>query len=154
MYTGREAYQRTSEITRLWFRIRAGRVTASKLHQVCHTKPAQPAPSLIAGVRSQNTTCRPTQAMQCGTDHEDTARTCYEKKQAGSHADFTVRKSGLILNPKYLYMAASPDGLCQCTCCHRGCLEVECSFNEKQMITGEALSLPNFPLHTDGRKFH
>ena len=59
-----EKHTREQAKSRLWFQICAGCMTTSKLHQVCHTNPVQPALSLIAGMCSQNTNCRLTQAKQ------------------------------------------------------------------------------------------
>lgn len=45
-----ERATRSQSASRVWFRQRAGRVTASKLKQVLKTNPQQPSKSLIKGI--------------------------------------------------------------------------------------------------------
>ena len=65
--------------SKLWFKFRAGRVTASHMKQACHTDPAMPSQSLI------KTICYPeayrifTKATQWGCKHEALARNHYKK---------------------------------------------------------------------------
>ena len=49
------------------------------------------------------------------------------------HIDFEITKSGLIIDPIYPFMGASPDGLVSCTCCGHGVLEVKCPFSCKDI---------------------
>ena len=44
-----------------------------------------------------------------------------------SHVNHSVNLAGLILNPDFLYLGASPDGIVNCSCCGVGCLEIKCS---------------------------
>ena len=83
-----EKHTREQAKSHLWFQICAGCMT-SKLHHVCHTNPVQPALSLIAGVCSQNTNCRPTQAMQWGIDHEDIAGPAMRKSRLKVKAELS-----------------------------------------------------------------
>lgn len=136
----------------LWHCLRAGRVTASKLHQVCHTNPAKPSVSLIMQLCKPAKNSKQTPAMKWGTEQESTARKHYEQQVQAHHSDFNVRTSGLVLNPKYPHMAASPDGICQCTCCGIGCIEIKCPFSARDMTVSEALALPGFPLQFDETK--
>ena len=51
-----EAKTRDQSNSKLWFRLRAGRVTASKFKSVCHTDPASPSLSLMISI-CHNTQC-------------------------------------------------------------------------------------------------
>ena len=44
-----------------------------------------------------------------------------------SHVNHSVDLSGVILNPDFPYLGASPDGIVNCSCCGVGCLEIKCS---------------------------
>ena len=47
------------------------------------------------------------------------------------HTNFTVSSSGLVLNPKWPHLGASPDGIVNCSCCGRGVLEVKCTYSHR-----------------------
>jgi len=61
----------------LWFKHRAGRITASKMKAACHTDPASPSISLIKQVCYPKQCSFSTSATRWGCDHEDTARQLY-----------------------------------------------------------------------------
>lgn len=46
--------------------------------------------------------------------------------ESKSHIDFKVQLSGLVINPSYPYIGASPDGVFTCSCCGEELLEIEC----------------------------
>lgn len=50
-----------------------------------------------------------------------------------SHANFTVQSSGLVINPSYPYIGASPDGVVDCQCCGQGQLEIKCPFKYRDV---------------------
>ena len=39
-----------------------------------------------------------------------------------------IIKSGLILQPSYSFMGATPDGIVHCSCCGSGTLEIKCPY--------------------------
>lgn len=45
-----------------------------------------------------------------------------------SHADMSVVECGLVINPEWPHLGASPDGIVQCTCCGKGVLEIKCPY--------------------------
>ena len=45
-----EAATRDQSKSKLWYKYRAGRITASRMKAVCHTNPANPSQSLIKGI--------------------------------------------------------------------------------------------------------
>ena len=50
-----------------------------------------------------------------------------------SHAKFECISAGLVINPLYPHLGASPDGFTQCECCGKGVLEIKCPFSSKDL---------------------
>ena len=48
-------------------------------------------------------------ATDWGIEHENAAKECYFSIFSSSHENLTIRDSGLIINPNYPYIGASPD---------------------------------------------
>ena len=65
-----------------------------------------------------------------------------------SHDTVVVQKSGLVINPKYPYIGASPDRVVSCMCCGDGLLEIKCPFKyrDKSPTDEEALNDKNYCL--------
>jgi len=42
------------------------------------------------------------------------------------HINVSMNNSGLVINPSFPYLGASPDGIINCDCCGKGCLEIKC----------------------------
>ena len=113
---------------KLWYRYRAGRVTASKMKAVCRTNVDQPSQSLIKSICYPEAFRFTTPATSWGCNHEKSARDSYKESRKTAHAQFSVIDSGLVLNPKWPHLGASPDGIVQCECCGRGVLEIKCPY--------------------------
>ena len=61
------------------------------------------------------------------------------------HENFMVIQCGLILDPGFPFMGATPDGLVYCKCCESRVLEIKCPFSCKNKAFGEAiLDNPSF----------
>ena len=60
-----------------------------------------------------------------GNENENDARHKYYEYMSRSHVNHSVNLSGLILNPDFPYLGASPDGIINCSCCGVGCLEIK-----------------------------
>ena len=103
-----EEETRTQANSRLWFRMRAGRITASKLKAVCSTDPAMPSVSLILSI------CHPEMSMFCtaatkwGCEHEQIARSKYCSLYSATHEKFSVAECGFFIPPSFAFMGASP----------------------------------------------
>jgi len=112
-----------------WFSYRAGRVTASLMGDVCHSKDEMPPLQLIQKVCYKSNNFRSV-ATDWGLEHEEDAREVY-KLAMKDHHNLEVRESGLVLNPKFTFLGVSPDGIVECTCCGTGCLEIKCPWKFK-----------------------
>ena len=119
--------------SRIWFQQMAGCITASKLKSAVATEIMKPFVSLIKPICYPDPTVDRfvSAACSCGLYYEDTARKEYVAIMKEMHVDFEVNKTGLIVDPMYPFMGASPNGLVSCTCCGRGVLEMKCPFSSK-----------------------
>ncbi|KAK0151911.1 hypothetical protein N1851_006715 [Merluccius polli] len=127
-----ERATRSQSASSIWFRQRAGRITASKLKQVLKTNPQQPSKSLIKAICYPEEFRFTTAATSYGCKHEAQARGAYEKLIGREHAGFSCMDSGLWLNPKWPYMGSSPDGIVTCDCHGTGICEMKgfCLIND------------------------
>ena len=57
--------------------------------------------------------------VPAGISNETTARQEYVGKMS-SHESFTCTTAGLVVNPLYSHLGASPDGFVHCNCCVKG----------------------------------
>ena len=120
-----EAKTRDQSNSRIWFRMRAGRVTASKFKAACHTDPANPSLSLIMSICHPETIRFKTAATTWGCQHEKEALDQYLQISSSSHQELRVSHSGLFISVDYPYVGASPDGMVNCSCCGPGICEVK-----------------------------
>ena len=74
----------------LWFRMRSGRITASKFKNVSHTNEASPSISLIMTICHPELSRFSSTATTWGCEHEKVARDKYYSKSSYQHSKFTV----------------------------------------------------------------
>ena len=117
--------------SRIWFQQRSGRVTASKLKSVIDTDPSKPSHSLIKSICCPDLQSFKSAACKYGIEHEDIARKEYAQRMSEVHNNFEIANTGLIIEPLYPFMVASPDAVVSCTCCGHGILEAKCPFTCK-----------------------
>lgn len=129
--------QRTDE----WFSARLGKVTASRIADVCaRTKTgwgasrknymAELVAERLTGARAEGFT---NAAMQWGTDMEPEARVAYE-----FYRDATVTEVGFVPHPSIAETGASPDGLVD----DAGLVEIKCPNTATHIDTLRGGSLP------------
>ena len=58
--------------------------------------------------------------------HEDEARAAYVDVVSKEHQNVSIKTSGLIINPYWPYIGASPHGIGKCSCSGVRCLEMKC----------------------------
>ena len=141
-----EKETRTQAKSRTWFEQRSGRITASKLREVLHTDPLQPSISLIKSICYPEMRLFTSAACKYGCDHEDTARLKYFELMGKVHKKLIVIQSGLILDPMYPFLGATPDGLVHCECCQSGVLEIKCPYSCKDKTFTDAAQQKSFCL--------
>ncbi|KAJ8368961.1 hypothetical protein SKAU_G00089890 [Synaphobranchus kaupii] len=95
----------------------------------CRTDPDKPAVSLLKKlcypVAYKDPNNNTPHSLRWGTEHEDKVVEEYTKVMESQHSNLTVRKGGLVINPHYPWLGASPDGILICDCHEMGVLEVE-----------------------------
>ena len=123
-----EKETRLQSNSKLWFKYRAGRVTASRMKAACHTDPANPSQSLVKTICYPELFCFSSKQTAWGCRHEKSARDSYVKKVKEEHTNLTVHDSGLLINPNWPFIGASPDGIVSCACCGKGTLEIKCPY--------------------------
>ena len=97
---------------------------------VCHTDPTNPAQSLVKSICYPLELSFSSKETEWGQKQEKTARDLYFKKQKLCHEELTIIDSGLVINSQWPFIAASPDGVINCTCCQggKGILEIKCPY--------------------------
>ena len=97
--------------SKMWFRIRAGRITASRMKEVCRTNLTKSSELLIKSACYPGENKFTNAATRWGCEHEKSAINEYLKTMSKVHDTIQVNESGLILNPAHPHLGASPDGL-------------------------------------------
>lgn len=120
-----------------WYGVRAGRITASAMHAVVVFNIEKPAVSTVRKL-CYPTALLTTQDTRWGIEHEETARSAFQAKQAPHHTDLKIEQCGFCINPGFPEVGASPDGLLHCICCGKGCLEIKCPSKHKNTTVQEA----------------
>ncbi|XP_038045309.1 uncharacterized protein LOC119719909 [Patiria miniata] len=141
-----KAETRDQSKSKMWFRYRAGRVTSSRLGAVCKTNPAMPAMSLIKCICYPDILKFSSQATRWGCCHEKEAIEIYTAQMMQTHENIKVEKSGLVLNTMYPFFGSSPDGIVNCSCHGKGCVEVKCPYCKRGQTIDKAATDPQFYL--------
>ena len=135
-----EQETRAQNQSKFWFKQRAGRVTASKMKAVCHTNQAHLSRSLIKTICYPEEFSFSSKQTAYGSKNEKKARELYYKTSVKDHNDFQLSESGLVINPKWPVIGASPDGVVSCICCGKGVLEIKCPYSHQNTHIQDAAS--------------
>ena len=137
---------RSQAVCPSWYQHRKGRITGSKVHGVLVRRNSTPPENVkeIMGYRTYNLSRK--KAVMWGIENEEKARNTYIKVQREHHSDLEVRMAGFMIDSKRPYYGVSPDGLCQCSCCGKGCIEIKCPFKFRESTIAQAFEDPNFCL--------
>lgn len=130
-----------------WFALRLGRITASNVKQ-CIKKVSVDGSvskknnSLLGNILAYTPSIQ-TREMRHGVKMERTCINHYIAVQKKRHVNFQVTSTGLHISEKYPFIAASPDGIINCSCptespnCNakrkEGCLEVKNPFTSDKI---------------------
>ncbi|KAK6176048.1 hypothetical protein SNE40_014409 [Patella caerulea] len=123
--------------SKLWYRFRAGRITASKMKNACCTDPTLPAQSLIKSICYPENYRFSSKATQWGCQHEKYACDIFLDKLKPLHDNIKIEKVGFFINPDVPYIGASPDGIITCDCCGMSVVEIKCPFCDKDATLHE-----------------
>lgn len=126
-----EKETRNQSQSKLWFKYRSGRITASKMKSVCHTDSTNPSQSLIKQICYPQSFVFHSKWTDWGCSHEKLARNRYEHAMKTDHEDFSVSESGLVISSEWPFIGATPDGKVTCSCCGDGVVEIKCPYCHK-----------------------
>lgn len=129
---------------KLWYQLRAGRVTASNFKAASRTAISKPSVSLIKKICYPESMKFSTEATKWGIQNEKKALKAYMSWLAESHHELKVTDSGLVINTAYPYLGATPDGCITCKCCGNGIVEIKCPFSCAEKTFEEASSTSTF----------
>ena len=148
-----EKETRSQSNCKLWYKYRAGRITASRMKAVCRTDATNPSQSLVKSICYPESFCFTSRQTAWGCKHEKSARDVYLKTEKQNHINLHVSDSGLVINPLWSIIGASPDGIISCTCCGKGTLEIKCPYCHRgESVTDAAYEDHKFclQLNSDG----
>lgn len=118
-----EASTRNQADSRLWFQMRAGRITASKFKQACRTDLADPSKSLIMSICYPELSRFRAPATVWGCRHEVVALEKYVSQN--QHENLQVSKCGFSICSQYPFIGSSPDRVVECQGCGCGICEIK-----------------------------
>ena len=132
----------------LWFDHRLGRITASRMHDVLKYTGHKYPKSIVSAIMQYTSGDPDLPALKWGRENEAVAREEYVARMKEMHRNFRTSLSGLMINPAYPYLAASPDGVSSCDCCGTRLLEIKCPyvFRNESPTTDIALTNSRFCL--------
>ena len=144
----RDIEKNTSEqyLSSLWFSARRFRITASLFGNVLSHRPDAPPENLVLRIIQPKNFS--TAATQYGLDQEKTAVKAYIDYQLShGHPEIVVSSSGFMINPKFPFFGATPDGAIYNPNESQhpfGFLEVKCPYSVWSVTPAEACSVPHF----------
>ena len=145
-----ELATRTQRLSSDWYSQRQGRITASLFHDVFTFKEKNSPDSLLKRLLC-NVDISHIPAIKWGVEKEDTARREYIAKMSSLHQGFRCTLTGLVVNPQYPFLGASPDALVECSCCGgQGSVEIKCPFSGKGAHPSQLHRLKNSFLNETG----
>ena len=103
-----------------------------KIEAVTRTDVKDPFNSLGRSICYPDSTRFGSKVTTWGCAHEKDARIERMSVMTNRHADFSLSVSGLIVNPAWPFLGASPNGIINCTCCGMAVLEIKCPFTCKE----------------------
>lgn len=116
----------------VWLEHRRGLITASHFHSVLHYAGKRYRSTILDKIMQYSSPNPDIPALKLGRAHE-----ADYVNFISDHEDVTVRKCGLLINPRYPYLGASPDGMVSCSCCGDGLIEIKCPFKYKDVFPTE-----------------
>ncbi|XP_046550827.1 uncharacterized protein LOC124260546 [Haliotis rubra] len=131
-----------------WKEARKERITSSDFGSVCLRRSTTEPDRLVHHVLGYGKDFSSVHT-RWGTSHEPAARQLYVLRMTKDHPNVRVTQCGLIVNPQYPYLGASPDGLVSCVDCEKCCssyglLEIKCPSTLRDLKPQEAASQTDF----------
>jgi hypothetical protein len=130
-----EIATRQQSQSKLWYKFRSGRITASKMKSVCSTDSSNPSQSLIMSICYPSSHQFSSEATAWGLKNEKLAIDKFVQAFiAEGHENVTVENCGLFISSDSPWLAATPDCIISCDCCGKSTVEVKCPFSKKNDV--------------------
>ena len=130
----------------LWFNVRRHRITASFFGSVVSRKTTTPPDSLVMRIIQPKLFSTP--ATTYGIEKEGCARKEYMTYQNNNgHPEIVVTASGVIINPLWSFLGASPDGALYDPLNSQepfGFLEIKCPYSARNLTPAEVCAQSGF----------
>ena len=124
-----ENHTKSQSKSNLWFKARAGVITASNFKSCCTSNLAMPSKNLIMKICYPMKNTFTSEATAYGCKNESAAREYLTVYLANEHENLVVTDCGLYRSTVFPYLGATPDGLVKCSCCpHDYIIEIKCPF--------------------------
>ena len=129
---------------RLWSIHREGRITASNFKSAVRTNPSKPSVSLVKKLCYPQQHVFTSNATKWGCEHEENAVEEFFGCFSLEHDNPNLASCGFMINKKYPFLGASPDGIVYCSCHGKYLLEVKCPYRCCDKKLSEAVNDPTF----------
>ena len=139
---------------KLWGSHRAGRVTASNFKAIIKTKVEDPSRSLLKRLCYPETCTFFSTATSWGCEHESEGIDSFLAYFTMDHNDVDCKPSGLVVNPKYPFLGASPDGYVTCSCHGKSLIEVKCPYRCHDKSLEAAVNDKDFCLTVEDGEYY
>jgi len=113
---------------------------------------SQLSPLIIKGICYPEAFSFKSKAIILGCQHEQKAQNLYLKICSSQHDDFSTKDGGRVINDKWPFIGAPPDGVINCSCHGKRSLEIKCPFCHREYTIQSAAIDKNFYLHQSGEK--
>lgn len=123
---------------KLWQKHRKGRITGSKMHSVFTLKDSTSRDNIVKSILGLSPDIK-TPAMLYVLKMKKLQGKHIFKYQNEFHENFKCELTGVILNECYPHLGSSPDGIVNCSCCGKGCLEIKCLAKYENGLPGPFL---------------
>lgn len=133
-----------------WKKQRRGRITASAFHDILVRKDSTAPETIVERLLYDTKNLKNVLAIKWGREKEDVARTEYQTRKQQTHTNFKCTLSGLVVNPLYPHLGASPDGVIECDCCGVGLLEIKCPYSARLSHPKDMRDKTNFFMKANG----
>ena len=125
-----ERSTRSQSSSVVWHEHRKGRIMSSYFSDgLKHIYALKSYPtSLVKKILQYEGISQHVPALKWGREKEAEACISYIKDMGKKRTNFFVRLAGLVIDPCYPFLGASPDGYVSCDCCGKGVLEIKCTY--------------------------
>ena len=126
--------------SQFWFDQRAGRITASNFYKVCHIRETTDKTNTVKLLMNYCPMEHVPEQLEWGHEKEVSATELYLKKISGKHKEVNIVESGIVINPKWPFLGASPDRIRYCKCHGKTLVECKSLFSKRNLLPGIAAS--------------